>query len=168
MKPGDHPEFFRFPPPPGRSRESTIRLDKDGRFWHDDALVEHPQMAKAFAAWISKHPDDGRFILTNGYDWTYFRVEDTPYFVTGLRLLDGKPELSLFDGSQEPMDPGTLREGPDGALYLRVKQGEFEARFQPSAQLELAPLLVEADGGVGLEIAGQRFSVPQREAPGKQ
>lgn len=125
-------------------------------------------MAKAFAAWISKHPDDGRFILTNGYDWTYFSVDDTPYFVTGVRLGDAQVELQLFDGSSEPMDPRTLCEGPDGALYLRVKQGEFEARFQPSAQLELAPLLVEADGGVSLEIGGRRFSVPPREASGKQ
>ncbi|MCA9632968.1 MAG: DUF1285 domain-containing protein [Myxococcales bacterium] len=162
MKPGDHPEFFRFPPPPGRSRESTIRLDRNGRFWHDDAPVEHSQMAKAFAAWISKHPDDGRFILTNGYDWTYFSVEDTPFFVSGVRLSDGVVELELSDGSSEPMDPSTLREGPDGALYLKVKDGQFDARFQPSAQLELAPLLVEADGGVGLEIGGQRFSVPPR------
>ena len=119
-------------------------------------------MAKAFAAWISKHPDDGRFILTNGYDWTYFSVEDTPFFVSGVRLSDGVVELELSDGSSEPMDPSTLREGPDGALYLKVKDGQFDARFQPSAQLELAPLLVEADGGVGLEIGGQRFSVPPR------
>ena len=24
MRPGDHPEFFRLPPPEGRSRESTV------------------------------------------------------------------------------------------------------------------------------------------------
>ena len=40
MKPGDHPEFFRFPAPEGRSRESTILLDREGRFWHDGELVE--------------------------------------------------------------------------------------------------------------------------------
>ncbi len=45
MKPGDHPEFFRFPAPEGRSRESTIRLDGRGRFWHDGALVEHAGLA---------------------------------------------------------------------------------------------------------------------------
>ena len=26
-----------------------------------------------------RHPDDGRYILTNGYDWTYFTVDDAPY-----------------------------------------------------------------------------------------
>ena len=38
-------------------------------------------MATAFASWITTHPDDGRFILTNGYDWTYFTVKDAPFFV---------------------------------------------------------------------------------------
>src|SRR5512138_1092762 len=81
MKPGDHPEFFRFPAPEGRSRESTIRLDAEGRFWHEQLLVEHRKLAAAMHTWISRHPDDGRYILTNGYDWTYFTVEDAPYTV---------------------------------------------------------------------------------------
>src|SRR5205809_4885030 len=80
MRPGDHPEFFRFPAPEGRSRESSIVLDREGRFHHNGALVEHPGMARAFASWIDLHPDDGRFILNNGYDWSYFRVEDVPFF----------------------------------------------------------------------------------------
>ncbi len=70
MKPGDHPEFFRFPAPEGRSRESTIRLDAEGRFWHEGNPVEHPKLAQAMHGWVSRHPDDHRFILTNGYDWT--------------------------------------------------------------------------------------------------
>ena len=42
MRPADHPEFFRLPAPEGRSRESTIVLDAEGRFHHDGELVEHP------------------------------------------------------------------------------------------------------------------------------
>jgi len=41
VKPGDHPEFFRLAPPPGASRDSTISLDAEGRFFHDGARVEH-------------------------------------------------------------------------------------------------------------------------------
>ena len=65
-KPGDHPEFFRFPAPEGRSRESTIRLDGEGRFFHDDEPVAHPKLAAALHTWIARHPDDGRYILTAG------------------------------------------------------------------------------------------------------
>ena len=41
MKPGDHPEFFRFPAPEGRSRESEIRLDAEGHFHDHGERVEH-------------------------------------------------------------------------------------------------------------------------------
>ncbi|HRI65463.1 MAG TPA: hypothetical protein PK156_14545, partial [Polyangium sp.] len=81
MKPGEHPDFFRLAPPPGTSRESTIVLDREGFFWHDGVRVEHGALEEALHRWISKHPDDGRLILTNGYDWCYFRAELAAYFV---------------------------------------------------------------------------------------
>ena len=71
------------PAPEGRSRESTIRLDADGRFFHEGERVEHPGLEAAMHTWIARHPDDGRYILTNGYDWTYFTVDDVPFFVPG-------------------------------------------------------------------------------------
>ncbi len=140
MKPGDHPEFFRFPAPDGRSRESSIVLDGLGRFWHDGAPIDHPGMARAFARWIRLHPDDGRFILSNGYDWTYFTVEDVPFFVRTLRIVDGRALLTTNDGEEEPLDVASLREGRGGALYCRV-HGQYEARFSAEAQTWLAPLL---------------------------
>jgi uncharacterized protein len=161
MLPQDHPDFFRLPPPPGQSRESTIRLDGEGRFWHAGELVRHPGMQAAFATWIRRHPDDGRYVLCNGYDWSYFGVDDVPYFVRGLRLVPAGLELGLSDGSSELLDPASLRQGNAGALYCRVKGGQFEARFTPGAQTALLPHLVE--GGAGeplLELAGQRFPVP--------
>ncbi len=160
MKPGDHPEFFRFPAPEGRSRESTLRLDGEGRFFHDDALVEHPKLAEALHTWIARHPDDGRFILTNGYDWTYFTVDDVPYFVRSLRITDGGPTerdavLVLSDGTEETLDPSTLTVGPRGDLYLEVKHaakgGRFRAKLTRFAQTQLAPLLEEEDGRAVLE-----------------
>ena len=161
MKPGDHPDFFRFPPPEGRSRESSIVLDGHGRFWHEGARVAHPAMAAAFASWISKHPDNGRFILTNGYDWTYFKVEDVPFFVKSVRIeeparlteseTDSEPTtvtLELSDGTEELLDPRSLWVGDQDALYLSVKNGEFDARFTPAAQLALAPLVAEDEDGL--------------------
>ncbi|HEV8245934.1 MAG TPA: hypothetical protein VGP93_09195 [Polyangiaceae bacterium] len=167
MKPGDHPEFFRLPPPPGRSRESTIELDAEGRFWHDGEQVTHPGMARAFASWIARHPDDGRFILTNGYDWSYFSVADAPFFVESVQTGGERPVLGLSDGSEEPLEPSELWVGERDALYTRVKQGAFVARFQPRAQLEIAPLLVAATDGVAeIELGGRRFPVPVRSTAG--
>ena len=165
MRPQDHPEYFRFPAPEGRSRESSIVLDVEGRFFHHGALVEHPGMARAFASWIDVHPDNGRFILNNGYDWSYFQVEDVPFFVLGLREHDGRLWLSLSDGSESPLGEGgasagappPLIAGDRGALYTRVKNGKFRARFTQAAQTALAPWLSSGENGqIFLEIAGQR------------
>jgi hypothetical protein len=165
MKPGDHPEFFRFPAPEGRSRESTIVLDRQGRFWHDGEPVTHPGMQAAFATWIMRHPDDGRFILNNGFDWTYFSVQDVPFFVRALRVEAGAPILVLSDGSEEPLDAGSIEIGQADALYTRVKNGAYEARFTPSAQNALAPFLIEGTTGEPeLEIHGRRYRVPPRGA----
>jgi hypothetical protein len=157
MKPGDHPGFFRFAPPPGASRESTIRLDAAGRFWHDGALVEHAALARALHKWIARHPDDGRFILTNGYDWTYFAVDDAPYFVTSVALRADGIALVLSDESEEPLDPTGLRAGPDGALYARVKGGAFEAKFSRHAQIALGPAIEEGPGGATVLRVGDRM-----------
>lgn len=126
-------------------------------------------MAAAFARWIARHPDDGRFILTNGYDWTYFEVEDVPYLVEGVRLEPPSPErvqvwVTLSDGSQEALDPTDLEVGDQEALYVRVKAGRFWARFTRSAQLALAPLLVDHEQGVALEVGGRRHTVRRRES----
>lgn len=147
MKPGDHPDFFRFAPPPGTSRESTIVLDREGFFWHDGVRVEHSALAEALHRWISKHPDDGRFILTNGYDWCYFRVEGTPYIVKALRVIDDGADatLVLSDASEEPLDPRNLSIDEEGVVFAQVKGGGFEARFSRHAQTSLAPLLVSAE-----------------------
>jgi hypothetical protein len=150
MKPADHPEFFRFPAPEGRSRESTLRLDSAGRFWHEGARVEHAGLAAALHSWISRHPDNGRYILTNGYDWTYFAVDDAPYFVRSIRIEAGGIVLVLSDGSEEAWFPEKTRVGADSALYTSVKRdargGPYEAKFTPYAQSSLEPVLVEGDG----------------------
>jgi uncharacterized protein len=160
MRPADHPEFFRFPAPEGRSRESSIVLDAEGRFQHDGQLVVHPGMARAFASWIDRHPDDGRFILNNGYDWSYFRVEDVPFFVLGLREEAGQLKLTLSDGSESALAPDSLSLGAQGALYTKVKDGKFDARFTQAAQIALGPWLVEGKNGeILLEIAGKRHTL---------
>jgi hypothetical protein len=160
VRPADHPDFFRLPPPEGRSRESTIRLDASGRFSHDGAPVDHPGMVRAFASWIARHPDDGRYILTNGYDWTYFTVEDVPFFVERIEDRDGCPWLALSDGSDEPLDPEALFLPSDDRLYSRVKGGAFDARFGRQAQLALAPWLEERENGeLALVIAGKTHAI---------
>jgi hypothetical protein len=132
-------------------------LDRNGSFFHEGHLVEHPKLQAAMHTWVRRHPDDGRFILSNGYDWSYFTVEDAPYFIRAVAVgTDGSPELVLSDGSREALDPATLRWDPDDSLYGRVKAGHEEAKFTRSARLDLAPWLVEESDGVHVVASGKK------------
>jgi hypothetical protein len=154
MKPGDHPEFFRFPAPEGRSRESTIVLTKEGRFFHDGEPVEHQGMHQAFASWLRRHPDDGRYILSNGYDWTYVTVEGPSRFVQAVKDVDGSPQLLLLDGLEARLEPRALRVDALGRLSVELPGGE-PAGFTAAAQLQLAPWLEERDGRIGVAVNGE-------------
>jgi hypothetical protein len=103
-------------------------------------------MRRAFRRWIGRHPDDGRFILSNGYDWTYFMVDDAPFRVTRCVLAQGGLLLELDDDSQELLT-GPLWLGGQGALYARVKGGQFDARFARDVQAGLGATLVETEAG---------------------
>jgi uncharacterized protein len=163
VKPGDHPDFYRFAPPPGTSRESTLVLDREGRFWHDGARVEHPALERALRSWIDRHPDNGRFILTNGYDWCYFDVEDAPFSVQSIRVEDEGDRVMaiLSDDTEEPLDPSTLCIGRGDAVYAKVKRGRFEARFSRHAQVQLEPLLT-SETAAAVRIGGSEFVLGQR------
>ena len=164
MKPGEHPEFFRFPAPEGRSRESTIRLDGEGHFFHAEEPVEHPKLRDALHTWIARHPDDGRYILTNGYDWTYFIVDDVPYFVRSIREDAGDAVMVLSDATEESLDPKTVRQNERGELYLAVKKdakgGPFDAKLTRHAQTQLGPFLSEGAGTVVLKTKRGSTELP--------
>jgi hypothetical protein len=147
MKPAQHPDFFRLSPPPGQSRESGIVLDRSGVFWHRGEKITRKSMREAFFRWLRRHPDDGRFILENGYDWTYIEVQGTPYFVESARVRTSDIEITLSDGSKESLQISSVSVGPADALHCRVKGGRFDARFKPGAQLGISDALAfSADG----------------------
>jgi hypothetical protein len=165
MKPGDHPDFYRLAPPPGASRESSIVLDREGRFWHDGARIDHPALEQALRTWIARHPDDGRLILSNGYDWCYFRAEGAAFVVDAIRLEPGGGvTLRLFDGTEERLDPATLSADEGGAVHALVKAARFDARFSRHAQTQLAPLLTHDDPPT-LLVVGREVVVPPRAGP---
>ena len=45
-----------------RLRQSGIRLDADGHFWHEGGEVTHHGLRAAFFRWLDRNPD-GRWVL---------------------------------------------------------------------------------------------------------
>ncbi len=146
------------PAPAGRSRESSIVLTRHGRFRHDGEVFGHRGLEQGFAAWIRRHPDNGRYILSNGYDWCYFGVEDTPFFVTAVRREGERPIIDLFDGSSEALDAASVTVDADDVLRVRVKGGAYQARFTQPAQRDLMVWLAPEEP-IALEVLGQRYPI---------
>ncbi len=138
----------------GRSRETTIRRDALGRWFHDGEPLEHEGLTRAFDRWVEL-ADDGRYCLKNDINWAYITLEGPPYFVRSLQIEpNGEVLLALSNDTQERLRPETLRAGADGALYCDVGTG-LTARFDRHAAAQLEPLLGEDELGIYVNVAGQ-------------
>jgi hypothetical protein len=139
------------------TRESSIRLDEDGRFHHEGVRVEHPGLIRAMHQWIARHPIDGRYVLENGWDWCYLKVDDAPYVVRTAKPSGASLELTLSDDSIERLDPRALHVDPNGVLRCEVKRdkkgGPFPARFDRHAIVALGEDLREENGAYVLHVA---------------
>ncbi len=144
-------------------RESSIVLDREGRFWHDGRPVEHPRLAAALHRWIDRDPETDRFILRAGQQWCYITVEDAPFQITGVSFEGDAPhtrvELILDDETREELDYGSLRQRANNVLYCRVKDGRFDARFQRNAYYKLAGLVEFEGEEPGLVAAGRLWPI---------
>jgi len=113
-------------------RQSGIRLDGDGRFWHEGEVITHRGLVAALWRWLDRNPD-GRYVLRlDERRFVYLDVDDAPYVVRSLRWEEGRPIALLSDGSEEPIDPDAITLRGD-VPYARVKGGRFDARLTPSA-----------------------------------
>lgn len=142
MKPYDNPTPF------GRSRETTIVLRADGSFEHEGAAVEHQGMSRAFARWVSIHPADGRFVLENGEDWSYIKVEDTPLFVTALSLEHGELVGSLSNGTLQTIDALYTRKDDHMLVKAQLAGQPVWAKLSRHAAFRLGELASPAPEGL--------------------
>jgi uncharacterized protein len=143
----------------GRTRETTIARDAEGRWSQDGQALEHPKLTRAFDRWVGR-ADDGRYCLKNDINWAYISLEGAPFFVRSVRIApaSGKAGVTLVlsNDTEQPLRPPTLRSGQDGALYCDLNDG-MVARFDRSAMAQLESLIGEDEQGVYLEIGGSRI-----------
>jgi hypothetical protein len=148
----------------GRTRETAIRRDASGRWWNGEDRIDHPNLVRAFDAWVDV-AEDGRYCLKNDINWAYVTIEGAPLFVRSVSVNRDAVRLTLSDGAEEPLDTGSLREGVDGALYCDAREGRLTARFDRVAAQGLEALLDEDDEGVFLTLGGARIRPPVVDDP---
>ena len=132
--------------------DSGLVLDREGRWFHDGVLVEHPKIAEAFNRGIERD-EQGRYVLRFGDDWCFVTVEDAPLQVETATPAGESVALALSNGRREPLRPETLSLR-DGVLYCVAESG-LTARFGRSAQFALGSLLEERPDGYVLVLGGR-------------
>lgn len=146
-----------------RFRQTGIRLDREGNFWHEGAVVEHQGLQRALLRWLDVR-DDGRPILRLDENrYAYVDVDDAHLLVRSLQWDGERAWLLLNDGTREELDYGTLHVGRGHALYCRVRGGKLLARITQPAYYVLAERIEERGRDFGLTVGGRFFVVEASE-----
>ena len=125
-------------------RRSGIRLDAEGRFWHEGQEVTHHGLRAAFFRWLDRNPD-GRYVLRlDEKRFVYLDVDDAPFLVRSLRWEGERAIAVLSDGTEESLDLNSVNLR-DGIAYAKVK-AKFDARLSAAAWSTLAEKITERDG----------------------
>lgn len=137
-----------------RLRQTGIRLDREGRFWHEGAVVTHRGFQLALLRWLDRL-DDGRSILRlDEKRYAYIDVEDAELLALSARWDGDRVLLTLNDESEEELAYDSLSVGAGDALYCRVRGGRLTARITTPAYYVLAERIEDGPTGFSLRAAG--------------
>lgn len=132
-----------------RFRQSGIRLDGQGRFWHEGEQIRHPGLVAALWRWLDQL-STGRWVLRlDETRFVYLDVDDLPFVVATARWEGAQAIGRLSDGTEEPLD--LLSVWLDGDRPACRVKGRFPARIGSAAWPVLAERLVEDHGQLCLE-----------------
>ncbi len=148
----------------GRSRETEIRRDARGRWFNGEDEISHPILVRSFDGWVDR-AEDGRFCLRNSINWAYVEIEGPAYSVRDVEPGPDGIGLLLSGDLREPLDPATLCQGPEGALWCAVREGRCPARFDNHAVSKLSDWIGEDDDGVYVRIGRQKVRPPESSDP---
>ncbi len=149
---------------PDASSDSLMRIDAEGRWYHDGGLIGRPAMVRAFSRLLRKEAD-GRFALVLPYEKQWIEVEDAPFQAVELRAEgEGQSATLSFRLNTDDIvvagpDHGIRAGGSadDPRLYLHVRHG-LQARIGRSVYYELAEMaLAQNPDRPGIWSKGEFF-----------
>jgi hypothetical protein len=145
-------------------RETGIRLDRHGRFWHEGVEVTHTGMRRALLRWLDRRESDGRPILRmDGGRYAYVDGEDADLLVLSVAWRGDRAHVVLNDGATEELQYETLSVGDGDALYCRVRNGRLVGRLTTKAHYALAEHIEEmSDGSFSLCANGALHPIRPR------
>ncbi len=148
-----------------RMRQSGIRLDREGRLWHEGQQITHGRFQQALRLWLDIHPDGRTILRLDETRFAYVEVDDAHLIVTSVRWEADRATLQLNDGTSEELCYDSLEQAADSAMYCRVRRGVLCARFQTQAYYQLAEHIEEAeDERYALRAAGALYPIALRDS----
>ena len=134
-------------------------IDKDGRWFQNDAEIIHPNVYAVFCQALEVTPDGG-YQVRIGREICRVEVEDAPFVVQAMIEKKNKRLLMhLNDGSEEVFDPEPFYIGKGNVPYTEVKGRTFKARFSRRAYYQLAEFVIEQNGDFYLNVSGKRSRI---------
>ena len=120
-----------------------IVIDREGVWYYRGNEMVRKDIVSLFYQKLERD-QQGQYLVRNGDEAFYIKVEDVPYAVKSIELMKDETsgasyfKVLLSDDSLEDLDLETLRIGKDNVLYCLVKGKTFEARFTRKAYYQLA------------------------------
>ena len=146
---------------PAHCGHSEMRIARDGRWYHQGALIEREALVRLFTT-ILRREADGTYALVTPAEKLTIDVDLAPFVATGMSNEgDGRERtiaLSLNSGDAVIVGPAhELRVGSDGVPFVQVRGG-MEASLARPVYYELAELaLAENAESPGLWSGGVFF-----------
>lgn len=153
------PPVERWNPP--HCGSSGMRIDREGRWFHDGKRIEREALVRLFAS-VLRREADGRHLLVTPVEKLDIEVE-----LAALRIVamthEGEGEarriaFQVNDGGAAILGPGCPMRFVDGLPLVTVRGG-IEASLERPVWYELAELALAADPP-GVWSAGRFFAFP--------
>jgi hypothetical protein len=131
-----------------------LSIDRDGEWFDDGVQVTHHGIVANLRSNLRRDAE-GYFIQTRVR--IPVTVEDVPWVITRLERRGHTLHGFLNDGTDETIDPASLRIGAADVPYCTVKSGQFEARLSRAATFQLLALTEAGGGGDVLRLGGKTW-----------
>jgi hypothetical protein len=134
-----------------------LRIDADGEWYDDDVQITHAGILANLRGNLRRDAA-GYFIQTRVR--IPVEVADAPLVVGRIERRGETLRAWLNDGSEQDIDPGTLRIGAADVPYCAVANG-FEARLSRAAAYQLLALAEydERSGRGALRLGGREYAL---------
>ncbi len=145
-------------------RPCNIRIDKEGKWFYMGIEMIKKEIINDLYRYLDRL-EDGRYILNMNGQRCIIEVEDCPFVVVGVNIIEKRDKspsayiLKLNDDGTEELIPETLFIGKENVPYCMVKRGRFQARFSRPAYYQISSKIEERGGIFYLPLKDKRYMI---------